>query len=187
MINAISLQGTSGSDPPCWASQVNSLATRQQRMEKMFQNADANGDGSISKDEFLNISEQMQAHRPQGAQNANAPSPDDIFKKLDTDGDGKISKDEFTAMLSKKQGTGHPMGGPRMGGAMGGGMAKPMGNSAGATGSQGKDSSSSASQTTDPADTNGDGVVSLAERLAYINKEAEASQQTSDGILNLLA
>ncbi len=46
--------------------------------EKMFERHDTNGDGVISKDEFMDSAEER-------------------FKKMDADGNGEISKDEAKA------------------------------------------------------------------------------------------
>jgi len=68
-------------------SQIGMAEMRQ----RMFNNADANSDGKISKDEMAKVV----ANMPQGG-----PSVDDIFSKLDTNGDGSISKSEFEAWMA---------------------------------------------------------------------------------------
>lgn len=53
-------------------------------LAKMFAQRDANGDGSLSLDEFK-----------AGLKDKALENADKKFKKLDTDGDGKLSLDEF--------------------------------------------------------------------------------------------
>ena len=64
--------------------------------EKMFQKADADGDGSVSKDELKTMMADMPAP-PQGMGGTQAPSADKLFGQIDTDSDGQISKTEFDA------------------------------------------------------------------------------------------
>ncbi|MGC4071804.1 MAG: EF-hand domain-containing protein [Nibricoccus sp.] len=61
---------------------------------QMFKNADADGSGSISKDELT----QALANRPQGGRGPQGagepPDADKLFEKLDADGDGEITESE---------------------------------------------------------------------------------------------
>lgn len=66
-----------------------------QMRERMFQKADANGDGSIDKAEF------GKAPRPPGMGGAGMPSSDEMFAKIDGDGNGSLSKDEMKAFGDK--------------------------------------------------------------------------------------
>lgn len=61
--------------------------------EEMFKKLDKNGDGSISKEEFL---------ASPGAKKDPAKA-EERFKKLDKNGDGKLSLDEFKAGGPKKK------------------------------------------------------------------------------------
>jgi Ca2+-binding EF-hand superfamily protein len=58
--------------------------------EKFFQKTDANGDGSLSLEEF-------KAGMPAKV----ADKADARFKKVDANGDGKVSLDEFKTGLDK--------------------------------------------------------------------------------------
>jgi Ca2+-binding EF-hand superfamily protein len=58
--------------------------------QKVFNRKDANGDGSLSLDEF------KAGMKPEVAEKA-----DKRFKKIDGNGDGKLSFDEFKAGLPK--------------------------------------------------------------------------------------
>ena len=60
--------------------------------EKIFQKKDANGDGSLTLEEF-------KAGMPEKA----LTRADARFKKLDASGDGKLSLDEFKAGLPPKK------------------------------------------------------------------------------------
>jgi Ca2+-binding EF-hand superfamily protein len=59
--------------------------------EKMFKKKDADGNGSLSLEEF-------KTGMPEKA----LPKADARFKKLDTNGDGQLSLDEFKAGMGKK-------------------------------------------------------------------------------------
>ena len=149
-------------------------ATRKEMMQNLFKKLDTDGNGTISKDELQKAADQRKADG-KGAP-ANAPSVDDIFKSADTNGDGGISQDEMlTQMMSGPpkegangpQGAGRPSGPPPSGG---GGGSPPAGAS-----DQTDSSTSSSKLSTDPADTDGDGKVSAAERRAYDYKQLMAA------------
>jgi len=151
---------------------------------------DSDGDGKVSKQEFTAMGEKMKANGPRsgelgaaaaskGTKGANAPAPpsaDELFAKADKDGDGSLSVTDLSAMMAEQEthaaargapsrgGGAPPPGGPPPGGAAPGGAGGPGGS--GASGSS-KSSSSSSSKDSDPADTNGDGTVSAAEKLIY--------------------
>lgn len=64
--------------------------------EKVFKRRDANGDGSLSEDEFLAAAKEDKQKEMMKKR----------FGKIDTDGDGKLSLDEFKAGMvppKKKQ------------------------------------------------------------------------------------
>ena len=65
----------------------------KQMQEKMFKQADLNGDGKITKEEMNKVVQS------EGTQKG--PSVDEVFKNLDTDNDGAISKLESDAGLAK--------------------------------------------------------------------------------------
>ena len=183
MIDAISLQGSAASAYPF--NQANLSAMRQRQMESMFKSADTDGDGAVSKDEFLSAAQKMQSEKPAPA---DAPSAEDVFKKIDADGNGFMSKGEFSAMLNSRPGSGRPAGAPVGGRPAGGGHSGSGPNAPAQAASASNSTSASASPSADPADTNGDGVVSLTELIAALNKEVGQSSGTQQGpALDVLA
>jgi hypothetical protein len=91
--------------------------------EQVFKDADADGDGNLSLDEFKASREKRGGHggpegKPEGAPKAEhkdgpkgepkgefkRPDPEQAFKDADADGDGKLSLDEFTALNDKPRG-----------------------------------------------------------------------------------
>ena len=126
-----------------------SSAATGQAGDDLFGKVDSDGDGSVSQTELQALLEAMSG----GTASKTGVSSDQVFSQLDADGDGSLSEAEFDA--------GRPSGAEGEAGGMQamGGMPPPPGGPGGAGGS-----SSAASY--DPLDTNEDGVVSAAERLA---------------------
>lgn len=58
--------------------------------EKVFKRRDANGDGSISEDEFLAAAKEDKQKETMKKR----------FSKIDSNGDGKLSLEEFTAGMA---------------------------------------------------------------------------------------
>ena len=169
---AISRIGGGFSDPT-------QTANVQDRAQKLLKAMDSDADGKVSKQEFAAMGEKLKANGPRrietgdaaaskGANVRRPPSADQMFAKADKDGNGSLSVDDLSAMMTEHQthaaGRGKPppgAGGPPPGGAPPGGAPGGPGG-AGASGA-----SSKASKDTDPADTDGDGTVSAAEKLLY--------------------
>lgn len=118
MVEAISAtQGTSG------AYQANFAAMQQMLIQQMFQSADANGNGTISKSEFENFYNQFM-----GANSASAPSSattaaaDQLYQQLNTTGNGLTLNQFGTAvklmMSQKAQGQYHLHHGAGAGGTV---------------------------------------------------------------------
>jgi Ca2+-binding EF-hand superfamily protein len=146
------MSGWSSSGQGFSADTLASLLQAQQtsqsdRATAMFNDADADGDGSVSADELATA---MAAHAPEDLP-ADAPSASDmaagLLAKGDSDGDGKLSLAEFSAMKP----AGHHHHGPPPADAAGDG------------------SSQQASSATDAADLNGDGVVTADELAKTLN------------------
>ncbi|OYD51968.1 EF-hand domain-containing protein [Acidovorax kalamii] len=126
-----------------------SAAATGEAGDDLFGKVDSDGDGSVSQTELQALLEAMSG----GTVGKTGVSSDEIFSQLDADGDGSLSEAEFDA--GRPSGVGGEAGGMQ---AMGG-MPPPPGGPGGAGGSN-----SAASY--DPLDTNEDGTVSAAERLA---------------------
>ena len=85
LLDAQSQSGTTGTTTSVSPSQA---------LQNLFNDIDANGDGSISKQEFENAL---------GAGGTNVAAADQVFNQIDTNGDGQISLSELKSAL---QGTG---------------------------------------------------------------------------------
>ena len=123
---------------------------------------DADGDGQLSKAE-------MQKTADSGQSRSGGPSMDEMFSEADSDGDGVISKEEFSTMMKTHQPP------PMQGGKGGPGMEG---------GAQGGSSSTTSAKSLNKAfsaiDTNQDGKISQQELEAYLLKQLEKSQNTTD-------
>ncbi len=126
----------------------------------LFGKVDSDGDGSVSQDELQGLLEKMSG----GTASKTGTRSDELFAKLDTDGDGQLSQAEFDAGRPSEQASG----------TAGGGMPPPPPGGPGGPGGAG--GAQSSSTTYDPLDTNEDGTVSLAERLAGSSSAQEAAQ-----------
>lgn len=129
--------------------------------DDLFGKVDSDGDGSVSKTELQALLEAMSG----GTASQMGVSSDEVFSQLDADGDGSLSEAEFDA--------GRPSGPGDAAGVMQamGGMPPPSGGPGGPGGPGGAGGAAGASGSSqdtsyDPLDTNEDGVVSAAERLA---------------------
>jgi hypothetical protein len=103
----------SGSTPPCGTGSSNQISPQtmsalldaqsqsgatgttssqspSQALQDLFSQIDANGDGSITKQEFENAL---------GAGGTNVAAADKVFGELDTSGDGSVSLDELKSAL----------------------------------------------------------------------------------------
>ena len=136
--------------------------------DDLFGKIDTDGSGTVSKDELQSLMDKMSADK--GTSKTDSTTSSDLFAKLDSNGDGSLSKTEFEA--ARPQGGNSTQGaqGPQGAGGPPPGGPPPAGGAGGA---------SSASTTYDPLDTNEDGVVSLAERLA-------GNTQSTDAVTALL-
>ena len=123
--------------------------------DDLFGKVDSDGDSAVSKTELQALLEAMSG----GTASQTGVSSDDVFSQLDTNGDGSLTQAEFDA--GRSSGAGGDAGGMQ---AMGG-MPPPPGGPGG-PGGAGAATGSSSATSYDPLDTNEDGVVSAAERLA---------------------
>lgn len=153
-----------------------SAASLKQLQDEMFNKLDANGDGSISKDEL--------SAAVQGSGDTQGPSVDEVFSAFDTDNDSAISKLESDAGLAKiaqqlqESATNQDQSGLTAGGQAGGKGGAPAGGG-GAAAASDASSSSDSSTVYDKRDTNKDGVVSPEEELAYEMKHPEEAAKNA--------
>jgi Ca2+-binding EF-hand superfamily protein len=137
--------------PPSTLDFAQSRSDSTSGQDDLFSKIDTDGNGAVSQDELQSLMDKMTANN--GATSETAADSSDLFAKLDTDGDGSLTAAEFEA--------GRPQGDSATQGSQGphgaGGPPPPAGGAGGAD---------SASSTYDPLDTNQDGTVSAAERLA---------------------
>ena len=136
--------------------------------KRISERLDTDGDGKLSKSEFTSLK------APPAREGQEAPDTEEIFDRVDTDGDGALTVDELSSDMAANKPSGPPPGGP--GGGPGGGG--PGGGGPGAESSSAS-SATSEDETYEAADTNQDGTVSQAERLAWQIKQAISAYQAS--------
>lgn len=169
---------------------------RQHKMageEELFAKADKNGDGKVDQSEMAAMLAQMASSQVQGGQNADGngqqfrPSEEEIaaiFAEVDSDGDGQLSLEDFTAFGEKMRANGgQPSGAPPAGGP------PPTGGPPPAEALSTEADEDEIASMFAAADTNGDGVVSMEELLAFLQKsgnnsgtDAAGSQSGLDGL-----
>lgn len=146
--------------------------------DDLFAKVDSDGSGDLSSDELTALVQKIDG-------SATDEDTKALFGKLDSDGDGALSQAEFDAARPQNAAAMPPPPPPRSQAASdsaGGGTA-PVSASAGGAGAAG--AAGSATTVYDELDTNEDGVVSLAERLAGAVKDAQ--QADSAGAAGQLA
>lgn len=142
-------------------SNTTSTSTRGQAGDDLFGKVDSDSSGGIDASEFQALTERM----AQGRSSSTSAAAEERFTALDSDGDGSLSEAEFDAGRpgGANSGRAPAMGGGGTGGMGGVGGMRPPPPPMGGVSQAGESEDSS---TDDPLDTNGDGTVSLAERLA---------------------
>lgn len=142
-----------------------SASSNNAASDDLFGKVDTDGNGSLSETEMTTLMDKM---------GMNFSS--DSFAKIDSNSDGSLSTTEFES--ARHQGAAAPQGsgGPQAAGGMP--PPPPPGGSGGGGGA------ASSSTTYDPLDTNQDGTVSLAERLA--GSTSSASTNAVDTLLKTM-
>lgn len=74
-----------------------SMAEKEAKVRECFEQADTNGDKSLSKEEFVNIFSKLKNH------GLTPEHIEGLFKQMDTNGNGVISFDEFFAYMFPKE------------------------------------------------------------------------------------
>lgn len=150
------------------SSDSSSATATGQAGDDLFGKVDSEGDGAVSQTELQALLEAMSG----GKASQTGVSSDELFSQLDADGDGSLSEAEFDA--GRPSGAGAEAGGMQ---ALGG-MPPPPGGPGGARGA-GDASGNSSAASYDPLDTNEDGTVSAAERLAGSTSSVEQDAITA--------
>jgi Ca2+-binding EF-hand superfamily protein len=152
--------------------------------EDLFSKMDTTGKGYIEKSDLQTALGKLS----QSDSSNSSTSADDLFSKMDGDGNGKVTKEEMSATLEK---IASQLDGPfpRMRlqdgqndqGGQQGDMPPPPPPPSGGQGTQQASSTDStqSDQDSDPADTNGDGTVSVKEAQVYAQSQASSSTDTS--------
>jgi hypothetical protein len=146
--------------------------------EDLFSKLDTKGQGYIEKSDLesaLNKASQSDSSSSSSSSNV----ADALFSRLDNNGDGKVTKEEMSATIQK---IAAELDGPSPRMRMQGGTPPPPPPQGGDQKAGSTDSSSTSTQTSDPADTNGDGMVSASESLAY--EISQAASSTGDSSAN---
>lgn len=150
--------------------------------DDLFGKVDSDGSGSLSQDELTAMLQQMQGQGT-SANSASGTSSDDaqaLFSALDSDGDGALSQSEFDAGRPQA-GAGMPPPPPAQEASATASASASSSTTASASGAAAPAAAGGSSTTVyDELDTNEDGVVSVAERLAGA---AEASDSQGQGLV----
>lgn len=168
-----------------WSARTAGPPDGAQRAKERFAKADTDGSGGVDASELQTVLDKLSQKT-----GTDLGKAEDRLAAMDSDGDGSLSSSELesgiksllpqpssTVEFAQRMGGGH--GGP--GGAQG--MPPPPPKDA-----QSSDSTSS-SASTDPLDTNGDGVVSAQERMAgelsqVLQQAVKAGDSDGDGSLS---
>ncbi len=147
--------------------------------EDAFKKIDSSNKGYITESDLASAIVQFS---PEGMSLSQADAQavaKDAFSTMDANADGKVTLGEFKDAAPKHS----PNGGPPAGRPSAPPPGPPPGGAGGPAGAKAA-STASSSSSTDPADTNQDGTVSEAERLAYASKQqthaASASSKTNN-------
>lgn len=138
--------------------------------DQLFSKLDTKGQGYVEKGDLQAALDNV-SKIENSFSSGNAPSVDDMFSKMDSDGNGKVTKAEMSAsfenMAAQLDG---PFPRMRLQDAQNGQHGNMPSSPGGGQVSQ-QSSTDNTSQSSDPADTNGDGKVSIQESMAYTEKQ----------------
>ena len=123
------------------------------RSERMFAKVDADGNGGVDKSELQTMLDDISKKSGK-----TLGSADDLMTKMDSNGDGSLSKDELAAGMKSLM--------PRPASTVQFAQRGAGGPPPECPPPDGASASGTSSTSTDPLDTNGDGVVSAEERMA---------------------
>lgn len=162
---ARAMRGEGGFAANFGSAMMGSLLSMQEAppsAEDMFAGADADADGKLTAEE---LAADMAAHAPPGLEDVDhSEMAANLLADADADGDGSLTVDEF----KDARPSGPPPGGP------------PSGLSTASS------ESTEEEQTYEAADTNQDGVVSMAELLASLQSSESKASGFSTEVSDLL-
>ncbi|MBB2777903.1 UNVERIFIED_ORG: Ca2+-binding EF-hand superfamily protein [Comamonas terrigena] len=148
--------------------------------DDLFGKMDSDGSGSLSQDELTAMLQQMQGQGT-SANSASGTSSDDaqaLFSALDSDGDGALSQSEFDAGRPQA-GAGMPPPPPAQEASATASASASSSTTTSASGAAAPATAGGSSTTVyDELDTNEDGVVSVAERLAGAAEASDSQGQS---------
>lgn len=170
---------TSGTS--AWSARTSGPPDGAQRAQARFAKADADGSGGVDSTELQTVLDKLSQKT-----GTDLGKAEDRLSAMDSDGDGSLSSSELDAgvknLLPQPSST-VEFAQQRMGGAEGGhgGMKGPPPPPA--------DGSGDGSTSADPLDTNGDGAVSMQERMAgemseVLQAAVKAGDSDGDGALS---
>lgn len=100
---------------------ASSFGSSSANLNTLFSKIDSDGDGSISKDEFMAFKQQVdstlsallktQEQATTDTASTTSSTADKLFSKLDSNGDGSLSKDELQNLLGHRHHRHHDAGG----------------------------------------------------------------------------
>lgn len=163
-----------------WSARTEGPPDRAQRAQARFAKADTDGSGGVDAIELQTVLDKLSQKT-----GTDLGKAEDRFASMDSDGDGSLSSSELDSgiksLLPQPSST-MEFAQQRMGGGHGGpqGMPPPPKEA---------QSSDSSTSSTDPLDTNGDGVVSVQERMAgelsqVLQQAVKAGDSDGDGSLS---
>ena len=180
-----------GASQAAWAETRAGSSGQNRRAQELFARADVDGSGSVDASELQTVLDKFSERSGRSLGNAESQ-----FSTLDRDGDGGLSSSELDSGLrslmppptstlefaARQQQQGGP-GGP------GGGRPPPPPPSGEGEGEGGTEASQSLSAADQALDANGDGVVSMQERLGgqlkdLLQQVISASDSDGDGALS---
>jgi len=179
------------------------------KFAKQFLKADANGDGVVTQDELLSDITKKMGSGMMPLMGMQPPSADDMAGKIiddldtngdgvlsadelskagkyaqnilgaDANGDGVVTKDELSADITKKMASSQAAMQQHRASHMAHRIFDKLDTDGDGALSTDEINSSGSSAQIQPADTNGDGVVTMAELIAYLTSGSAASQTQS--------
>jgi Ca2+-binding EF-hand superfamily protein len=142
---------------------------RSQAVDRIFNKVDSDRDGKITRDE---LAQALASDRAQSNSSGQQAGVDQVFSLLDTGNKGYITRQDTANGLDKVL----QLPGEAAPAASDGGPAKRPSRPPAGTGGGGGGAPPPSNVSTDPADTNQDGKVSMQEEIAYVLKQYQQTE-----------